>query len=68
MNSENHRLRLTPIKELSDEHLLNEFAGIERWAGDDFAVDPVPKSQLRRGRQARDEILRRMAGRNKDVV
>ena len=56
-------LVLTPIKHLEDEHLLNEFAGLERWSGDDFAVDPVPPKMLRRKEQARKEIIRRMAAR-----
>ena len=53
-------LVLTPIKDLEDEHLLNEFEGLARWAGDDFAVHQITQKMIRRASQARKEILRRM--------
>ena len=54
-------MKLTPIKDLANEHLLNEFEDLARWAGDDFAVDQIPPKMQRRAAQARKEILRRMS-------
>jgi ribosome biogenesis SPOUT family RNA methylase Rps3 len=55
-------MKQTPVRQLQNEHLLNEFEGLARWAGDDFAVNPITPNANRRLAAAKNEILRRMSG------
>jgi hypothetical protein len=49
-----------PVCKLTNESLLDEYASLERWAGDDFAVDQITAKECRRKGKLRKEILRRM--------
>ncbi len=54
-------MRLTPVKELNDECLIDEFSALSKWAGDDFSVNEITPKFIRRAEAARKEILRRMS-------
>lgn len=56
-------MKHTPVRKLQDEHLLNEFEGLARWEGDDFAINPITPNAQRRMVAAKNEILRRMSSR-----
>jgi len=48
------------IKSFSNEELLAEYASLQRWAGDDFSMNPIPDKEVNRGYRIAAEILRRM--------
>jgi hypothetical protein len=48
------------IKSMADEDLLSEYASLQRWAGDDFAINPISRKEIARGYKLAAEILRRM--------
>lgn len=54
------RNREKPVPDMTNEELVDDYGSIQRWAGDDFAVDPIPEEQWERGYAIKAEILARM--------
>lgn len=58
-------MKLTPVKDLGNDELVNEFYGIGQMAGGDLSLSP--RYCLRR-ESARREILRRMERSNSSLT
>ena len=55
--------RQKPISKMTNEEVVSEYTGLERWAADDFCINPAGDREFRRADKLRAEILSRMNAR-----